>query len=238
MRLNKAFKVIIGIVILLTLPSLLLYGYAYFKYNEEIPQGETGIEADALAIKMQEALNIDAFNKTTYIEFTTLNKRHYEWDRSNDICKIYWKDFKVELNLKNFDSSSAFIHSFKVTGDQKEKLNKKAIKYYNKDLFWLIAPYKAFEKGVERKLVKLKDNTNALLITHPSGSNTPIKSYLWALDSTGKPKAFKMWDASVLINGMEASWSDWTTTLSGAQLPTFHKIFLFGISFENINGTP
>ena len=66
MRLNKAFKVIIGIVILLTLPSLLLYGYAYFKYNEEIPQGETGIEADALAIKMQEALNIDAFNKTTY----------------------------------------------------------------------------------------------------------------------------------------------------------------------------
>ena len=238
MKLKKAFKLIIGIVIFITLPSLLLYGFAYFKYNEKLPQGEIGIEADALATKMQNALNINAFNNTQYIEFTSLSRRHYEWEKSNDICKIYWKDFKVELNLKNFDSSAAFIHSFKVTGGQREKLNKKAIKYFNKDMFWLTAPYQAFKKGVERKIVKTKDNTNALLITHPKEDNTPIRSYLWILDSSGKPIAFKMWGPSVLINGMEASWSDWTTTESGAQFPTFHKILLFGIGFENIIGTP
>ena len=238
MKLKKAFKIIIGIVIFLTLPSLLLYGFAYFKYNEELPQGETGVEADALATKMQNALNINAYNHTQYIEFTTLSKRHYEWRKSKNICKIYWKDFKVELNLNYLDSSTAFIHSFKVTGDQREKLNKKAIKYFNKDIFWLTAPYKAFEKGVERKIVKTKDNKNALLITHPKEENIPVESYLWILDSSSKPTAFKMWDSSVLVNGIEASWSDWTTTESGAQLPTFHKMFLFGIDFENIIGTP
>jgi hypothetical protein len=238
MKLKKAFKIIIGIVIFITLPSLLLYGFAYFKYNEELPQGQTGIEADALATKMQNALNINAFNNTKYIEFTAFNRRHYEWEKSKDICKIYWKDFKVELNLKNLDSSSAYIHSFKVTGDQKGKLYKKAIKYFNKDMFWLTAPYKAFEKGVERRIVKTKNNTDALLITHPKEDNTPIKTYLWILDSYGKPTAFKMWDSSLLINGMEASWSDWITTKNGAQLPVFHKLFLFGIEFKNIIGTP
>ena len=236
MKPKKAFKLIIGIVIFITLPSLLLYGFAYFKYNEKIPQGETGIEADALATKMQNALNINAFNNTQYIEFTTMSRRHYEWAKSKGICKIYWKDFRVELNLKNLDSSSAFIHSFKVTGDQRDELNKKAIKYFNKDIFWLTAPYKAFEKGVERRIVKTKDNKNALLITHSKEENTPIESYLWLLDSSGEPTAYKMWGSSVLVNGMKASWSDWTTTESGAQLPTFHKIFLFGIDFENIIG--
>ena len=54
-------KVIIGIVVLITLPSLLLFGFAYYNYNEEIPEGETGIEADALATKMLETLNYKAF---------------------------------------------------------------------------------------------------------------------------------------------------------------------------------
>lgn len=234
MKLKRNTKIALGVILFITFPTLLLYGYAYFKYHTELPQGKPGIEADALATKMLNALNIEAFNTTEYVEFSARNKRFYEIEKDKNICSIYWKDFKVELNLKNYDSSFAFIHSFKVTGEQQEKLLKKAIKYYNKDMFWFLAPYKAFDPGVERSIVKLENNQEGLLIKHPEDSDVPVKTYLWLLDKNGKPTAFKMWDSSVFIDGLEATWSDWITTKSGAQFPTFHKIFLFGIELNGI----
>ena len=106
MSIKKALKIIIGAIVFISLPSLILYGFVYFKYSENIPHGEIGIEADALASKMQNALNIEAYKNTKYIEFTFMNRHHYEWEKSKNICTIYWKDFKVELNLQNEDRKS------------------------------------------------------------------------------------------------------------------------------------
>lgn len=237
MKLRKTIKIVLGLMVFITLPSLLLYGFAYFKYNDKIPEGKIGIEADALALKMQNALNIEAFHSTKHIEFTARKSRHYEWEKSKDICTIFWKEFKVELNLKNPDSSLAYIHSFIVTGNQKEDLTKKAKAYFQKDTFWLIAPYLAFDSDVERKLVTSENNTKSLLITHLENKDIPVKSYQWLLDSQGKPTAFKMWDSSLPIDGLTATWNDWTITESGAQLSTFHKILFFGIDLSNIIGT-
>lgn len=235
MKLKKMLKVIIGIVVFITLPSLLLFGFAYYNYNEEIPEGETGIEADALATKMLETLNYKAFKNVNYLEFSSLNRRHYEWEISKNICTIYWKDFKVELNLINQDSSFTYMHSFKVTGEQNRKLLKKAVSYYNKDTFWLLAPFKVFDEGVERKIVNTKEYSNALLVIHPKNHDVPVKTYLWILDKNGKPTSFKMWDSSLPINGLEATWNHWITTENGVLLPNFHKIFLFGFEFRNIS---
>ena len=118
-----------------------------------------------------------------------------------------------------------------------KKLISKALKYYNNDSFWVLAPYKVFDKGTERKLVKTAKNNNALLVTYKSGGSTPGDSYLWLLDSDYKPKAFKMWTSLLPIDGIEASWSDWTTTESDAQIPSFHKLLFFGLEITDIKGT-
>ncbi|NNK83552.1 MAG: hypothetical protein HKO92_10555 [Flavobacteriaceae bacterium] len=238
MNFKKALKVLIGIVVFISLPSLLLFGYAYYKYHEDIPIGETGESADALANKMQNALNIEAFNNVNYISFTIRNKRHYEWIKDKNTCTVTWKDFKVELNLKNHDSSLAYMHSFKVILEEKNKLLNKALDYYQKDIFWLLAPYKAFDNGVKRGIVNNGKYSDALLITHPKSDNLPVESYLWILDENGKPEAMKMWGNSTPIDGIEASWNNWTTIESGAILPTFHKIFMFGIEISNIKTKP
>ena len=236
MKIKKILKIILGIVIFFTLPSLLFFGFVYFKYNEDLPIGIQGEQADALAYKMLDALDYEAYKSTNQLEWTFKKRHHYSWDKANNTCEVYWKENKVILDLNNTNQSKVYIHSFKNESDMAKDLIDKAIKYFNNDSFWLVAPYKVFDAGVERRLVKTENNKNALLVTYTSGGNTPGDSYLWLLDDNGKPTAFKMWTSILPINGLEASWSDWTTTESGAQLPTFHKFLVLGLEIDGVKG--
>ena len=112
----------------------------------------------------------------------------------------------------------------------------KIISYFNNDSFWLVAPYKVFDKGTQRRLVTLENNKKALLVTYTSGGSTPGDSYLWLLNDSGKPKSFKIWTSILPIDGLEATWTDWTTTESGAQLPSFHKLLIIGLEITDIKG--
>lgn len=236
MTLKRIIKITVGIVIFMTLPSLLLFGFIYFKYNEDLPTGVKGAHADQLATKMLNALDYQAYENTNLIEWTYKKRRHYKWKKKDFKCTVYWGDYKVELNLKNKNLHTAYIHNFKVDGDQATKLITKAINYFNNDAFWLVAPYKVFDDGTERQIVTLENGEQGLLVTHTSGGFTPGDSYLWLLDNDYKPRAFKMWTSALPIQGLEASWTDWTITESKAQLPTFHKILILGIEIHDVTG--
>ena len=95
---------------------------------------------------------------------------------------------------------------------------------------------RVYDDGVKRSVVK-RDGKNSLLVTYTQGGTTPGDSYLWSFDTTGKPLKFKMWTDLLPMDGLEASWSDWTTTSTGAQLPTFHKILFFGFEINHIKTT-
>lgn len=237
MNKNKALKWVVGIVLFLALPSLLFFGALHWKYNEELPKGIQGAQADSLAIKMMDALNYKNYKSTNYLEWTFKKRHHYNWKKGENSCTVYWKEFKVDLDLIDYSKSKAFVHGFEVDGDQAENLIKKAIRYFNNDSFWLVAPFKVFDEGTERRLVKTESGDDALLVTYTTGGSTPGDSYLWYLDKDYKPKSFKMWVSIIPIKGLEASWEKWVTTKSGAILPSFHKILFLGISLNDIKGT-
>ncbi|WP_179352034.1 hypothetical protein [Winogradskyella vidalii] len=234
--LNKTLKVIGSVVIFFTLPSLLLYAFLYFKYNEDLPTGQQGAAADQLATKMLDALDQTAYLNTNYLEWTFNNKHHYKWYKSDNTCEVSWNHFTVILDFVNHDNSKVFVAEQAYNGIEKHDYIHKAEKYFNNDSFWLVAPYKVFDKGTERRLVKTEDQKEALLITYTSGGNTPGDSYLWHLDATGKPKSFQMWVDIIPIEGLEATWDDWTITESGAKLPTLHKLLVFGLEISDVKG--
>ena len=237
MKFKKILKITAGIIVFITLPSLLFFGYLYFKYDEELPHGNQGVEAEILAVKMLDALNYEAYKKTNYIEWTFKNRHHYKWEKDKNICTVYWKDYKVILHLNDLNQSKVYVHSFIVKGEIEKELLKKAVDYFNNDSFWLVAPYKLYDKGTERRLIKLESGDEALLVTYTSGGSTPGDSFLWKLDDKGKPMSFKMWASSLPLKGIEASWNDWITTKSGAQLPSFHKILFLGLEMGEVKGT-
>ena len=228
----KIIKIVFGVIIFFTLPTLLLFGYGYFKYNEPLPKGIEGPEATALAKKMLNVLNYDAYKQTQYIAWTFKKRHHYKWKKNENSCIVFWKNYKVTVDLTNNDNSKAYKNNILMHGEASKKAIDKAVTYFNNDSFWLVAPYKVFDPGTKRAVVHLPNNQKGLLVTYASGGTTPGDSYLWLFDENGKPKAYKMWTSILPINGLEASWSDWKTTTTNAQLPTFHKLLFLGLELD------
>ena len=213
---SKLFRVI-GIIVLLIIIAISIF---YVANNEEMPNGEQGNKADILATKMLTALNYDAYKNTRFLEWSFRGKHFYKWDKQENIVEVSWDNNKVILHTKSPEKSEVFIDG-KLT--ENTDILKKATDYFNNDSFWLVAPYKVFEDGIERKIVQ-HNGKDALMITYTTGGSTPGDSYLWILDDSGKPIAYKMWVSIIPTGGMEASWNDWTTTQTGAFLPTKHQL--------------
>lgn len=234
MKLKKILKISLGVIIFFTLPTALLFGYVYFKYNEPLPISKPSPEADALALEMLDALNYDAYKNTDFIEFTFSNRHHFKWNKTNQTCEVYWKSYQVNLDLKHTKNSKVFVGNQAYNGIEKQEIIAKALGYFNNDTFWLVAPYKVFDKGTTRSIATNDAGEKGLLITYSSGGNTPGDSYLWHLDKNNKPKKFQMWTSILPIKGFPSSWSDWKTTETGAELPTFHSLSIIGIEISGI----
>lgn len=204
----------LGIVLLLLLIAAGIY---YFANNESLPEGTKGDKADALAQKMVTAMNKEAFDATEILEWSFRGKNYYKWKKQEGLVEVSMGDHKVTLNLNDPSKS---------VGENSETIQK-ALGNFNNDSFWLLAPYKVFDEGVERRLVMHKEK-EALLVTYTSGGSTPGDSYLWILDDNGMPTSYKMWVSIIPIGGVSATWSDWKTSDSGIKLPTKHKLSLFG----------
>lgn len=233
---KRILKIIGGVIIFFTLPSLLFFGFLYLKYNEDLPEGKLGPEADELANRMLEALNEEAYLNTDYLEWTFKGIHHYKWYKTDKTCEISWDEITVILDLKNHDNSKVFVGKQEYNGKEKHGYIHKAEAYFNNDSFWLVAPYKVFDKGTERRLVMTEKSEKALLVTYTSGGTTPGDSYLWHFDDNGKPKSFQMWVNILPIGGLEATWNNWTTTETGAKLPTSHKLLVFNLDIINVKG--
>ena len=214
----KKFLKIIGAILI----CIFLFGvFYYFINNEKLPEGKKGKEADALAIKMFNAINHDAFENAEILEWSFRNKNHYKWFKQDNKVEVTLNDEKIILNLKDKTKSKA----------TSPKLIQKALDNFNNDSFWLVAPYKIFDKGTERAIVK-HEGKDALLVTYTSGGSTPGDSYLWILDKNYYPTSYKMWTSIIPIGGVSATWSNWKKTEAGIKLPTKHKLSLFGMELD------
>ncbi|MCX2680162.1 hypothetical protein OOZ15_09445 [Galbibacter sp. EGI 63066] len=204
----------------------LICAVVYFTIHEPLPVGKQGPEAEMLAQKMLKAVNYTNYTKTRFIEWSFNGKHFYKWDKQEEFADVKWDNNLVKLNLNNYSISKVYRDGVELFMDPKDELIDTAVKYFNNDSFWLVAPFKIMDKGVERSLVTLKNGDEALLVTFTEGGTTPGDSYLWILDDNGFPQSFKMWVKIIPVGGLEASWDNWKVMETTTYLPTSHK-FLF-----------
>ncbi|MEE9407602.1 MAG: hypothetical protein V3V28_05955 [Polaribacter sp.] len=218
----KKFFKILGIIVLLLIAFVTIY---YFENNEKLPEGKQGKDADALAIKMFNAINHEAFDNTEVLKWSFRGEHFYRWYKQENIVHVSWDHYKVTLHTNEPAKSVVYIDG---KNSDDPEIIKQAQAFFNNDSFWLVAPYKIFDSGTERSIVNY-NGKDALLITYTSGGSTPGDSYLWILDENHYPTSFKMWTSIIPIGGVSATWSNWKNTKSGIKLPTKHKLSLFGM---------
>ncbi|MBT8299603.1 MAG: hypothetical protein KJO52_14835, partial [Maribacter sp.] len=104
-------------------------------YDEPIPTGKSGPQADELAHKMMKAINAEAFKNTRYLEWTFRNGKHtYKWDKTLGKVKVSWDDITVNLMLKAPRNSHVFQRKVIVRNDKRRNdAIEKAIKLFNND---------------------------------------------------------------------------------------------------------
>lgn len=215
----KIIKILLYIVAVI---AFLLLG-AYFFLNEKLPVGENPAKADEMAKNMQMALNKTAWDSTNVVTWDFKGGHKYIWDKKNEMVLVTWGENKVLLNLKEWNKGKAFKNDKEITDSQLDVLRGQAWSFFCNDSFWLIAPFKIFDEGTTRKIVKT-GNSEALLVSYASGGVTPGDSYLWFLDKSGVPQNYKMWVKILPIGGVEATWEKWTKTKTGVSIATQHKL--------------
>ncbi|SDZ85406.1 hypothetical protein SAMN05443667_10125 [Flavobacterium gillisiae] len=224
----KKFLKITAVIILILVVSLV--GFLYFS-SKPLPEGEKGIEAEALTDKIQDAINQKAWDSTAAVAFTFRGNHHYLWDKKHNLVQVEWDDTKVIYNNQTLEGL-AYKNDKKLTDTDKTDAIKKANDYFNNDSFWLIAPFKLRDAGTARSIV-MQDNQEALMITYASGGSTPGDSYVWLVDENYVPKAWRMWVSIIPVGGLETSWEDWKTFQNNLKIATNHK-GLIDLKLENV----
>ncbi|SCY13132.1 hypothetical protein SAMN05192588_1299 [Nonlabens sp. Hel1_33_55] len=216
------FKCLLGFLLLLVIAGVCLK----LAFNEDIPQGTPGAPADALAEKMLEAINHEEYLNAQKITWAFRDKNHYDWFPQENRVVVSWDDIEVNLLTQQNQNSSATKNGVFLAGDDLEDAIEYALKNFNNDSFWMVAPHKIMDPGTEREIIK-EDAQEKLLVRYSSGGSTPGDVYVWKLDSNYRPQNYKMWVSIIPLDGIEAKWEDWEMTEAG--FPMAMKKTVFGV---------
>lgn len=228
---RKTLKIIGFVFAALLLAGLITAWLA----NEPRPEGRAVAEADALARKMQKAINIEAWDNTRFVRWSFPGGHDYVWDKKAGLVQVIWGGTEVLLRTDG-PSGKAWKNRQLLEGTAGMEAVQEAWGYFCNDSFWLNAPAKAFDPGTSRKLVTTEGGETALMVSYESGGVTPGDTYLWHLKDDGTPERYEMWVSIIPIGGVDASWEDWKTLSTGARIATAHDLGIYKMELSNIRG--
>ena len=206
-------------LIILAILAILVIGTGIFLYfqNEPRPTGQAGPEADAMAEKMMEAVNSEAWDSLAYISWSFPGGHNYVWNKKENVVRVSWNDNAVVLNTRQVDGK-AYQNGALVKED--DELIQTAWSYFCNDSWWLNPTVKANDPGTERSIVTLEDGRTGLMVSYTSGGVTPGDAYVYVLDENYRPTSYLMWVSIIPVGGMEFSFDQWKELPGGAWIAT------------------
>jgi hypothetical protein len=122
---------ILGVILVLLIVG---FGCLYFVYNEKLPEGQSGPEADALAQKMLNSLNYETYQQTRFLEWSFQGGAHkYKWDKQKAMVEVKWDNYLVQLDLISKKSSLVFKDKERLNENESASIIADALDYFNND---------------------------------------------------------------------------------------------------------
>lgn len=218
-------KVALGAVVVL----LLLFTASYLAskvLGTTIPQGGvSGAAADALARSMEEAVHVEAWQRTQAVTWRVEGRDTHLWDRQRKYLRVLHEGTTILLDLGT-RQGRATRNGVELGGADLSGALAYAWAAWVNDSFWLNPVARLFDEGVTREKVALTedpDGAAGLLVSYGAAGITPGDTHLWILDARGLPLAWRMWAAGFPVPGIRMSWTDWVTLETGARIATTHR---------------
>ncbi|MEM7135563.1 MAG: hypothetical protein AAF500_03240 [Myxococcota bacterium] len=200
---------------------VLLMGVAFFA-SEPRPTGSPGPDAEALATKMEKAINKEAWDRTGAVRWSFFEQHHYVWDRVRRVVEVQWGETRVLLRTDD-KTGLAWGKDGAITGEDADAALERAYKFWINDSFWLNPVAKLRDPGVTLSTVTEADGQEGLLVSYSSGGVTPGDAYLWNVDPDGLPVRWRMWVSIIPIGGISVTWENWVELSTGALVATEHE---------------
>lgn len=154
--------------------------------------------ADSIAYRTYEALGgPDAWQSVNYLRFTFAiesegNRRpiaHHLWNRRTGDYRVEWSSqegdttFVVLFNI-NTQEGDAYANAEAVSGERSADLLQQAYRRYINDTYWMLAPVKLLDEGVNRTYLPDSSTTETavLHITFGNVGLTPGDQYWHYID--------------------------------------------------------
>lgn len=214
--LRTLWRWIARIVLALTALAVLAVLGIWIFVHEERPAGEPGPRADALARKIESAVNVEAWRRIGAIRWSFAGRHRLLWDRRRGLVRVRWNDKEVHYRLADRRGLAA-LTGRAVLGVRRAELIAEAHRFFINDSFWLQPFTKLFDPGVTRAMVG-----EDLLISFGKGGVTPGDAYLISVGPDGRPTRWRMWVEILPIGGLSATWEGWQQLPGGALVATRH----------------
>lgn len=187
------------------------------------PSGRAGAGAEALAARMEAAVDLEAWQRTGAVRWTFRGANRHLWDRRRGFDRVRFDDLEVWVDL-GARSGLAARAGRPLDDAEAAPLVARAWALWANDSFWLNPIAKLRDPGTVREEVTGKRGASALLVRYTEGGVTPGDAYLWRLGDDGLPVAWRMWTQILPVGGLRASWEGWQTLATGARVATRHRI--------------
>ncbi len=198
------------------------------------PVGQLGPEADVLAHKMLDEVNATAWADTKAVTWNFGGKRTHLWDRERDF-DLYRVGTR-EVLLRIDDKSGVVRDNGNVlTGDDAAKALEDAWAAWINDSFWLNAPTKVFDDGVERSVVHDNDGDHPTRRLHERWQN-PRRCLSLGHRTGSSARLAHAWTHVIPIGGVRASWEGWQQLPTGAWIATVHKMASRTLEMTDVRG--
>ncbi len=195
------------------------------------PSGPTGQDAEALAARIEDAIDLGAWARTGAVRWTFAGNEHL-WDRRRGYVRVRWGDVEVLLH-EGGSAGRAYRGGAEVTGREGYELREQGYARWVNDAFWLNPLAKLHDEGTTRRLVA----EDQLLVEYASGGLTPGDAYLWHVGPDGLPTAWQLWVSVVPVGGVKISWDGWVTLDTGARISTRHVTPIgYVVTVEDLEG--
>lgn len=198
------------------------------------PVGTPGPAADALADRIESAVNLRAWNELGVVSWSFRGSHHWLWDRFRSVVRLTDDDGAVFIDTWDHSGLVFDARGNAVVGRAADERVRKAWAFFVNDSFWLNPFASLRSPGARRELVEL-DGATALLIRFDSGGVTPGDSYAFFVDEGGLPRCFRLWVQELPLQGLEISFENWVD-VDGARLALSHHYRGFNLSTGPVTG--